>query len=74
MRKRVYLQSYMEYMEVKNTIAVVKEGDLLCDNGAGKTTLVKLLCRLYDPTSGSISVGGNDIKKLNYRDYRGGIA
>ena len=24
-------------------------------NGAGKTTLAKLLCRLYDPTSGAIS-------------------
>lgn len=27
-------------------------------NGAGKTTLAKLLCRLYDPTSGTIEIDG----------------
>jgi len=30
-------------------------------NGAGKTTLIKLLCRLYDPTSGTITLGNEDI-------------
>jgi ATP-binding cassette subfamily B protein len=39
-------------------------------NGAGKTTLIKLLCRLYDPTSGFISLGGTDIRKLKSTDYR----
>ena len=38
-------------------------------NGAGKTTLVKLLCRLYEPTSGYITLNGVDIKKYNYREY-----
>ena len=28
--------------------------------GAGKTTLAKLLCRLYDPQSGSIEIDGVD--------------
>jgi ABC-type multidrug transport system fused ATPase/permease subunit len=28
------------------------------DNGAGKTTLIKLLCRLYEPTGGRITVDG----------------
>ncbi len=39
-------------------------------NGAGKTTLIKLLCRLYDPSSGNITIGGTDIKKFRSEDYR----
>lgn len=38
-------------------------------NGAGKTTFIKLLCRLYDPTSGVITLNGIDIKKYNYEEY-----
>ncbi|GAA1768980.1 ABC transporter ATP-binding protein [Streptomonospora arabica] len=33
-------------------------------NGAGKSTLVKLLCRMYDPTYGSIRWDGVDIREL----------
>ena len=38
-------------------------------NGAGKTTLVKLLCRLYDPTKGTILMDGVDIKEYDYEEY-----
>jgi ATP-binding cassette subfamily B protein len=31
-------------------------------NGSGKTTLIKLLCRLYDPTEGNISLDGIDLR------------
>ena len=31
-------------------------------NGSGKTTMIKLLCRLYDPTEGIITLNGIDIK------------
>ena len=37
---------------------------LVGDNGSGKTTLIKLLCRLYDPTNGSIRIDGIDIRHL----------
>lgn len=40
------------------------------DNGAGKTTLVKLMLRLYDPTSGEILLNGINIKKYNVDEYR----
>ncbi len=39
-------------------------------NGAGKTTLIKLLMRLYDPTSGKITYKGKDIRDYSPRDYR----
>jgi len=39
-------------------------------NGAGKTTLIKLLARLYDPSSGRITLGGHDIREYSSNDYR----
>ena len=39
-------------------------------NGAGKTTLAKLLCRLYDPQSGSIEADGVDIRELDLASWR----
>ncbi|HVF32102.1 MAG TPA: ABC transporter ATP-binding protein [Acidimicrobiales bacterium] len=39
-------------------------------NGAGKTTLVKLLCRLYDPTGGTIEVDGFDLRTLDLDSWR----
>ncbi|MCL2773524.1 MAG: ABC transporter ATP-binding protein/permease [Oscillospiraceae bacterium] len=38
-------------------------------NGSGKTTMIKLLCRLYDPTEGEITLNGIDIKKYDYDEY-----
>lgn len=38
-------------------------------NGSGKTTLILLLCRLYDPTEGMITLNGVDIRKYDYDEY-----
>lgn len=37
-------------------------------NGAGKTTLIKLLTRLYDPTSGVIMLDGKDIREYDLKE------
>lgn len=39
-------------------------------NGAGKTTLIKLLCRLYDPTAGSVNIDGLDLRQLSVGELR----
>lgn len=57
---------------LKNVNLSIKEGEHLSIvglNGAGKTTMVKLLCRLYDPTSGEILMDGINIKEYDYQQY-----
>jgi ATP-binding cassette, subfamily B, bacterial len=43
-------------------------------NGAGKTTIAKLLCRLYDPDSGSIEIDGTDLRDLDLVSWRRHLA
>lgn len=43
---------------------------LVGSNGAGKTTIVKLLCRLYDPAEGRITIDGIDLRDLNPVELR----
>ncbi|NQS98341.1 MAG: ABC transporter ATP-binding protein [candidate division Zixibacteria bacterium] len=38
------------------------------ENGSGKTTLIKLLCRLYDPTEGTITIDGTDLRDFRISD------
>ena len=51
-----------------STVAIVGE------NGAGKSTLVKLLCRFYEPTSGSIEVDGVPLASIPLTGWRARIA
>lgn len=46
---------------------------ILGGTGSGKSTLTLLLQRLYDPQSGSISIGGRDISAINKKYLRGKI-
>jgi ATP-binding cassette, subfamily B, bacterial len=39
-------------------------------NGSGKSTFVKLLCRLYDPTEGSIEMDGVDLREFPIDELR----
>ncbi|MFJ8074820.1 ABC transporter ATP-binding protein [Streptomyces sp. NPDC096176] len=40
------------------------------ETGAGKSTLVKLVARFYDPTSGRVTVDGQDLRELDLTAYR----
>ncbi len=51
------------------TIRPYEKVALVGYNGAGKTTLTNLLLRLYDPTEGSIEIGGQDIRAVTRRSH-----
>jgi len=58
---------------LKNVSFSVAPGEkvaLVGATGAGKTTVLKLLTRLYDPTSGRILLDGVDIREYALRDLR----
>ena len=43
---------------------------LVGENGAGKSTIIKLLCKLYKPDSGTITVNGIDINDLSISELK----
>ncbi|GAA5163237.1 ABC transporter ATP-binding protein [Ornithinimicrobium tianjinense] len=43
---------------------------LVGPSGAGKTTLTSLVARLYDPTSGTVRVGGVDLRDASFDSLR----
>jgi ATP-binding cassette subfamily B protein/subfamily B ATP-binding cassette protein MsbA len=43
---------------------------LVGPSGAGKTTLCNLVARFYDPTAGSISLDGTDLRDISVDSYR----
>jgi len=60
--------------DVTLTIRPGEHVALVGANGSGKTTLVKLLCRLYDPTGGAITVDGIDLRDFETAALRREIA
>ncbi len=51
----------------------IKKGERLAivgENGAGKSTLVKILMRLYEPTSGAVFVNGEDYRTFTLESLR----
>jgi ATP-binding cassette subfamily B protein len=56
--------------DVNLTIGPGEVVALVGENGSGKTTLIKLLCRLYDPSSGRIAVDGVDLRQLDPVQWR----
>lgn len=56
------------------TIGPQEKVALVGSSGAGKTTITKLLLRLYDLTSGTITIDGQDISRVTQESLRKAIA
>jgi ATP-binding cassette subfamily B protein len=62
--ERLVLDELNVHIKPGSVVAIVGE------NGAGKTTFVKLLCRLYQPTSGRILVDGAELARMPPDQWR----
>jgi ATP-binding cassette subfamily B protein len=65
---RVVLDDVSVLFPAGSVVAIVGE------NGAGKTTLVKLLAKMYEPSSGSILVDDTPLSRVAARDWRDRLA
>jgi ATP-binding cassette subfamily B protein len=66
--ERLVLDDVNLKLRAGSVVAIVGE------NGAGKTTLVKLLCSLYQPTKGRITVDGADLARISPLQWRARLA
>ena len=77
-----YSFSLSELMLTNGSTAIDFSGKALCaiapgetvalvgSTGAGKSTFAKLIARFYDPTSGSVSVDGHDLRSITMHSLR----
>jgi subfamily B ATP-binding cassette protein MsbA len=69
--------NYGEKPVLHNINLTVKAGQLVAlvgSSGAGKTTLANLLLRFYDPTRGTVKIGGVDLRDVSTHDLHNQIA
>jgi len=59
--------------DVSFTVAAGQTVALVGRSGGGKTTMTHLIARLYDATSGTVSVAGTDVKKLTQDSLRAAV-
>jgi ATP-binding cassette subfamily B protein len=66
--ERLVLEDVTLELPAGKVVAIVGE------NGAGKTTLVKLLAKLYEPTSGEIQIDGQPLARMRADAWRERLA
>lgn len=70
----VYPDSGIEAL--KNISFKIESGKslgILGSTGSGKSTIANLICRMYDPTEGTVIIDGHDLKDLNPQNLRQNI-
>ncbi len=61
---------------LKNVNLTIEPGEMVGvvgQTGSGKSTLVSLVCRFYDPTSGTITIDGEDLRNVRTQSLRKNI-
>lgn len=69
--------SYGKNEVLKNISTVIKEGELTAvigPSGSGKTTLCQLIPRFRDVSSGTVSIGGADVRHMKYEEIMARIS
>ncbi|HLJ45664.1 MAG TPA: ABC transporter ATP-binding protein [Bryobacteraceae bacterium] len=65
---RRVLEDVTVHLKPGSVVAIVGQ------NGAGKTTLMKLLCKLYEPSEGRITIDGVDLSRIRTDEWRSRLA
>ncbi len=66
-----------EHPVLKNISLKIEPGQVAAvvgPSGTGKSTLVNLIARFYDPTSGTVSIDGTDVRKYTLKSLRDQIS
>ncbi|RPH80508.1 MAG: ABC transporter ATP-binding protein [Nitrospiraceae bacterium] len=69
--------SHEERVAIRDVTFTIRPGEHVAfvgANGSGKTTLVKLLCRLYDPSGGRITIDEADLRDYPIADVRAAVS
>ena len=69
-----YPNGHRVFDDLSLSIAAGETVALVGLNGAGKSTLIKLLCRFFEPDSGTILVDGRDYRLLDWVEWQRAIA
>ncbi|MER9470404.1 ABC transporter ATP-binding protein/permease [Mesorhizobium sp. M0482] len=56
--------------DLRKTFVPGKVTALVGRSGSGKTTIMRLIVRLFDPTGGSVTIGGTDVREIKLEALR----
>ncbi|KZD16556.1 MAG: hypothetical protein AO394_04165 [Candidatus Fermentibacter daniensis] len=69
-----YVEGKQVLRDVSFTVEPGRSVAVVGPTGAGKTSIINLLCRFYDPSSGSVKVDGTDLRRMPMASLRRNMA